>query len=115
MFRFSKCKQIIKSNFKAFSVNKTKNCSCNNNTSEEYIKSEDEIREIICEKIKEYQELIMTRSPESDAICADVTKFEPKLRKKYGFSKDEDLTVYPDFEFNDPEIENQIDWTDEKS
>jgi hypothetical protein len=32
---------------------------------------------------------------------------EFKLRKSFEFSEDEDLTVFPKFKFNKPEIHNQ--------
>jgi hypothetical protein len=34
---------------------------------------------------------------------------ESKFRKSFGFSEDEDLTIFQKFKFNEPEIENQLD------
>lgn len=86
----------------------SKNC-CNDikaKTSEQMdIKSKD----LISAKIMEFQELVLTKSPESEKICIEVKGLESNLRKKYGFSNDENLTKFPKFKFVDPEIDNQLD------
>lgn len=75
------------------------------------IKSEEEIKQIISLKMKEYQELIKTQaqSVENQEINAEINILDTKLRKSFGFSKDEDLTLFPVFKFDEPEIDNQLD------
>lgn len=73
------------------------------------IKSEEEIRKIIIAKMKEYQVLINCESPECEEICKEICEQESKLRKSYGFDPNENLTAFPEFKFQDPEIDNQLD------
>lgn len=72
------------------------------------IKSEEEIQKMIAVKIEEYRELALTESTESAQITAEVIALDSKLRKSFGFSQDEDLTQFPAFKFDDPEIDNQL-------
>jgi len=72
------------------------------------IKSEEEIQKMIAIKIEEYRELVLTESTESAQITAEVTALDSKLRKSFGFSQDEDLTQFPAFKFDDPEIDDQL-------
>jgi|UniRef100_A0A2S2QYJ3 hypothetical protein len=73
------------------------------------IKSEEEIKEMISLKIKEYENLISFQSPERLKICQEVNLLDSKLRKSFGFSEDEDLTIFPTFKFDEPKIDNQLD------
>lgn len=101
---------IFKKKFTSSAINMN---NCNDITPEmdnqTKIKSEGEIQEMISVKMKEYEELISTQSPERVKICNEVNMLESKLRKSYGFSENEDLTLFPKFKFNDPEIDNQLD------
>lgn len=110
MSRIFKTMFVIKKNFTSSAIKKMNNC--NNNAPEiksEVIKSEGEIQKIISIKIKEYEELVSIQSPERVAICNEVNMLESKLRKSFGFSEDEDLTLFPKFKFDEPEIDNQLD------
>jgi hypothetical protein len=73
------------------------------------IKSEEEIKGMISLKIKEYEKLISIQSPERLKICHEVNMLDSKLRKSFGFSEDEDLTIFPTFKFNELKINNQLD------
>ncbi|VVC32287.1 Hypothetical protein CINCED_3A013914 [Cinara cedri] len=78
------------------------------------VKSEEEIQKIISVKMKEYQELLKTQSPENNEISSQINVLESKLRKSYGFPENEDLTVFPVFKFQEPIIDNQLDFVQEK-
>lgn len=96
---------IISKNFKAYTV---KNY-CNVETlKQQDVKSEDVIKKIISEKVKEFQKLLLVKSPESEKICIEVKGLESNLRKKYGFNDRENLTNFPKFKFVDPEVDNQL-------
>jgi len=71
---------------------------------------EEKIRTIIAMKIKKYQELMVTQSPEKEEVCKQIKIIESRLRKLYRFDKDEDLNVFPVFKFDEPKIDNQIDY-----
>jgi len=73
------------------------------------IKPEEKIQTIISMKKKEYQELMKTQSLEKEEVCKQIKIIESRLKKMYGFNKNEDLTVFPVFTFNDPKIDNQLD------
>lgn len=117
MYKQIKMKKVFKNLLvfkKNFSLSATKKMNdCNNVTPEVItqtkIKSEGEIQKMISIKMKEYEELISTQTPERIAICSEVNMLETKLRKSFGFSENEDLTIFPKFKFNDPEIDNQLD------
>jgi len=74
------------------------------------VKSEEKIQTIIAVKIKEYQKLMVTQSPEKEEVCKQIKIIESRLKKMYRFDKDEDLTVFPVFKFDEPKIDNQIDY-----
>lgn len=77
------------------------------------IKSEEEIEKMIMDKIREFDTSVLnqSRSPENDKINAELGILEAKLRKSYGFGKNEDLTVFPTFEFDEPKIDGQLSQT----
>lgn len=72
------------------------------------IKSEEEIKEIITNKLEEYHKLVKTESPESTEITKQIAALDLKLRKTFGFSQHEDLTQFPLIKFDDLEIDNQL-------
>jgi len=75
----------------------------------EKIRSENEIKKIIFDKREEYIQLMMTQSVECINLSNEINKLESKLRASYGFSKDEDLTRFPDIKFEEPKIEHPFD------
>ena len=75
-------------------------------------KSENEIKKIIFDKREEYIQLMKTQSVECNDLCIEINKLESKLREKFGFSKDEDLTMFPEIKFEEPKIENPLEETE---
>jgi len=73
------------------------------------MKSEYEIKNMISEKKEEYIQLMMTQSLECNDLCSEISKLETRLRTSYGFSKDEDLTLFPEIKFEEAKIENPLD------
>lgn len=73
------------------------------------VKSEEEIQNIISNKVKEYQELLNTHSLENKEMCSEIDVLDSKLRKSYGFQENEDLTAFPVFKFEEPVIDDQLD------
>lgn len=102
-----KTAHILSRNLKTSALSKINDYG--NITKRTQIKSEEEIRKIVFAKMKEYKELINSETPECDEICQEIFKRELKLRKSYGFDENENLTVFPEFKFQDPEIDNQLD------
>jgi len=99
---------VITKNYKTSAIS-------NMNSSEDIkkIKSENEIKKIIIDKREEYIQLMMTQSAECNDLCNEINKLESKLRASYGFSNDEDLTLFPEIKFEEPKIENPLDETEE--
>lgn len=95
-------------------ITKNYRTSSNMNSCEdiEKIKSEKKIKKIIFDKREEYIKLMMTQSVECNELCNEINKLESKLRASYGFSKDEDLTLFPEIKFEEPKIENPLDETE---
>jgi len=73
------------------------------------VKSENEIKKIIYDKREEYIQLMMTQSQECIDLCNEINKLEKRLRASYGFSKDEDLTQFPEIKFEESKIDNPLD------
>lgn len=71
-------------------------------------KSEVEIMNMINEKMEEYKHLLMIQSPENEQMFTEINKIETRLRKVYGFTKGDDLTIFPEFKFDEPEIDDQL-------
>lgn len=107
MMRIFKNIRMTTNNFRLCSTNNCDDSSLNS-LKRTKLKSEQEIMEMIHGKIKEYQELLNTQSPETEKICTEINKLETRLRKSYGFSENENLTIFPEFEFDDPEIDDQL-------
>lgn len=100
--------RMIANNFRTCSTNNCDDNSSLNAVKKTKFKSEQEIKELIDSKMKEYQELLKTHSLENDKIFTEINKLDTRLRKSYGFSKDENLTIFPVFKFDDPEIDDQL-------
>lgn len=117
----------ISKNYRTFAINNMNNCGdfesetanepktqCENESktkcvNEPKIKSENEIQKIILDKKQEYVQLMMTQSPECEDLCNEINKLDSRLRASYGFSNDEDLTLFPVIKFEEPKIENPLD------
>lgn len=106
MFKILKNMRSVTRGFRTSTVNRMINSL--DTVKQTKVKTEEDIQKMIAVKMEEYRELILTESTESAQITAEITALDSKLRKSFGFSQDEDLTQFPVFNFDDPEIDNQL-------
>lgn len=72
------------------------------------IKTEEELNGIMGIKMKEYNTIIESESPEKAELTAEIAALDKRLRKSFGYGENEDLTKFPSIKFDDHEIDNQL-------
>lgn len=107
MRKLIKHASLITKNYRTFSLSNMNSCE-----DIKEIKSEKKIKKIIFDKREEYIKLMMTQSAECNKLSNEINKLDSKLRASYGFSKDEDLTLFPEIKFEEAKIENPLDETE---